>query len=140
MCDRGTIDALAYWPGDPAQFWSDVGTSVTSELARYETVIHLRTPPPDEYNHRNPLRTETAEQAAALDLRIAEAWSKHPRRMLVPHCPDFMEKARIALELVRREVPVCCASESRASEQRTATETEPRPVAPELILQREGLR
>lgn len=73
LCDRGTVDALAYWPSDPADFWRDVGSSVEAELARYTTVIHLRTPPRGEYNHHNPLRTETAAEAAAIDERIAAA-------------------------------------------------------------------
>jgi hypothetical protein len=26
LCDRGTIDGLAYWPGDPEDLWRDVGS------------------------------------------------------------------------------------------------------------------
>ncbi len=109
LCDRGTVDAAAYWPGDPADFWRDVGSSAAAELARYTAVIQMRTPPASEYNHNNPLRTETAEQAAAIDLRITDAWHDHPRRVVVDHRPDFLEKARVALRIVRQEVPPCCA-------------------------------
>ena len=109
LCDRGTVDAAAYWPGDPADFWRDVGTSAAAELARYATVIHMRTPPAGEYNHQNPLRIETAEQAAVIDGRIAEAWRDHPRRVVVDHRPDFVEKARLAMRVVREQVPRCCA-------------------------------
>ena len=80
LCDRGTIDGLAYWPG-PGDFWADVGTTLEEQLARYHAVIHLRTPTDGNgYNHGNPLRIETAAEAAAIDARIAEAWAGHPRR------------------------------------------------------------
>ncbi len=32
MCDRGTIDSLAYWPG-PDDLWESVGSSYADELA-----------------------------------------------------------------------------------------------------------
>jgi predicted ATPase len=109
LCDRGTLDAAAYWPGDPDQLWRDVGSSAAAELARYAAVIHLRTPPPPAYNHHNPLRIETAAEAARIDARLAEVWRAHPRRFFVEHYPDFVEKARAALALLRDEVPRCCA-------------------------------
>jgi AAA domain-containing protein len=109
LCDRGTVDSAAYWPSDPAELWRDVASSLSAELARYATVIHLHTPPPGEYNHHNPLRTETADEAAVIDSRIAEAWRDHPRRFVIGHYPDFLEKARSAMRIVRQELPPCCA-------------------------------
>jgi hypothetical protein len=56
LCDRGTVDGAAYWPG-PQSFLDSVGTTLERELSRYDAVIHLRTPPSDGgYNHTNPLR------------------------------------------------------------------------------------
>jgi predicted ATPase len=43
LCDRGTIDGLAYWVG-PDDYWSSLGTTLEEQLARYDAVIHLRTP------------------------------------------------------------------------------------------------
>jgi predicted ATPase len=48
LCDRGTIDGLAYWPGPAEEFWSSLGTTLQTELARYDAVIHLRTPPAEQ--------------------------------------------------------------------------------------------
>lgn len=63
LCDRGTVDAAAYWPG-PEEFWTAVGTTRQAELARYAAVIHLRTPRAGSgYNQRNPLRIESAAEA-----------------------------------------------------------------------------
>ena len=112
LCDRGTVDALAYWPG-PDDFWRSVGSTLDEQLARYHTVIHLRVPPIDEYNQRNPLRVETPEQAAAIDARIAAAWSQHPRRFEIPATHDFFDKARRAIEIIRAELPAGCLTQLR---------------------------
>jgi predicted ATPase len=108
ICDRGTIDGVAYWPG-PGDLLSSVGTTSGEQLARYDAVIHLRTPPADSgYNHQNPLRTESALQAAVIDQRIVEAWQQHPRRFFVEATPDFLEKSRVALSILCAELPPCC--------------------------------
>jgi predicted ATPase len=109
LCDRGTIDGLAYWPGPCEEFWSSVGTTLEHELARYDAVIHLRTPPIEHgYNHQNPLRTESAAMAAEVDARIAAVWATHPRRFTVASSRDFLDKATRALQILRQELPECC--------------------------------
>jgi predicted ATPase len=109
LCDRGTVDGLAYWPGAPDEFWTSVGTTIEAELGRYDAVIHLRTPALEQgYNHQNPLRTESAAVAAEVDARIASAWAAHPRRFMVESSADFLDKAARALETLRQELPECC--------------------------------
>lgn len=108
LCDRGTVDGAAYWPG-PGDFWAALSTTRQAELRRYDAVIHLRTPPVRQgYNHQNPVRIETAAEAAAIDERIVKAWAGHPRVFLVESTPDFLAKGRRALELLRAELPGCC--------------------------------
>jgi hypothetical protein len=86
-----------------------VGTTRAIELARYDAVIHLRTPTTaPAYNRENPFRLESIEEAAAIDLRIATQWSEHPRRFVVEATEDFLHKAAKALALLRTEVPECC--------------------------------
>ena len=109
LCDRGTLDGLAYWPGPVEEFWSSLGTTADEQLARYHAVIHLRTPALEfGYNNRNPVRTESAATAAALDERILQAWAPHPRRFVVESSADFLDKASAALEILRSELPECC--------------------------------
>ncbi|MFN8583593.1 MAG: ATP-binding protein [Gemmatimonadaceae bacterium] len=108
LCDRGTVDGAAYWVG-PGELFSAVGTTLDSELARYQAVIHLRTPTsPDAYGMENPLRVESLEEAAAIDERIASHWQRHPRYHVVQATEDFLTKAAHALALLRNEVPECC--------------------------------
>jgi predicted ATPase len=108
LCDRGTVDGAAYWPG-PDDFWSSVDTTLEQQLRRYDAVIHLRTPAlTSGYNHENPLRTESAVEAAAIDEKIAHAWETHPRRFIVDASMDFLVKATRAIEILRGEMPECC--------------------------------
>lgn len=108
LCDRGTVDGAAYWPG-PDDFWPSVGTSLEEQLHSYHAVIHLRTPAIGSgYNHQNPLRIESAAEALAVDEKIARAWEKHQRRFIVEASPDFLAKAARVIEILRGEVPECC--------------------------------
>jgi thymidylate kinase len=109
LCDRGTIDGQAYWPGDPELMWTQLGTTRVAELRRYAAVIHLRTPTEDHgYDRSNPVRTETAIQAAEIDARLVRAWDGHPRRFFVECQVDFLEKVRQAVQRVQAELPPSC--------------------------------
>jgi predicted ATPase len=109
LCDRGTLDGLAYWPGDPSDLWAAVHSNPEAELERYAAVIHLRTPGVGQgYNHGNPIRTESADAAALIDARIADIWSAHPRLTTIEASADFLTKADAALSALRRELPGCC--------------------------------
>jgi hypothetical protein len=109
LCDRGTLDGLAYWPGSVDDFLSSVGTTLDEQMARYDAVIHLRTPAPDHgYNHQNPLRTESAAAAAEIDAKILQAWQAHPRRFVIESTSAFLDKAAKAIEILRGEMPECC--------------------------------
>jgi len=114
LCDRGTVDGLAYWPG-PDELWSAVGTTLDEQLARYDAVIHLRTPQlAGGYNQQNPLRVENVFEAAEIDARIAHAWSSHPKRFEVPSMPDFIAKVTRVIGILRDQLPHCCRAHAVA--------------------------
>lgn len=120
LCDRGTIDGAAYWPG-PDDLFAAVGTTRDAELVRYDVVIHLRTPAAVAYNHKNPARIENAEEAAAIDARILDAWTGHPRRYVVDSTTDFLHKAGQALAILLDEIPACCRSHSQRVKSSSST-------------------
>ena len=108
ICDRGTVDCVAYWTGD-GDLLSSVGSRRELEFARYDAVIHLRTPTlSTAYNRRNPFRIESIDEAAAIDAQIAAAWSDHPHRFVIDATEDFLHKAARALSVLRDQVPECC--------------------------------
>jgi predicted ATPase len=109
LCDRGTLDGLAYWPGGIDAGCAALAIRREEELARYRAVIHLRTPSAERgYDHSNPVRRESATEAAALDARILAAWEGHPRRIIVDSEEEFLRKLARAVEAIRCEVPPCC--------------------------------
>jgi predicted ATPase len=109
ICDRGTLDGLAYWPKSRASFFKELSISHKEELLSYSAVIHLRTPPPENgYNRKNPVRMESAEEAMEMDAKIETAWEGHPRRFFIESTGNFMEKAEKALQILRKEIPKCC--------------------------------
>lgn len=112
LCDRGTIDGLAYWPEpeqDAASFFREIGTTRAAELARYHAVIHLKTPAWGHgYNHQNPLRVESAVEAQALDAGIMAAWAGHPNRIVIESSEDFLSKVTAAIQAIKANLPDCC--------------------------------
>lgn len=122
LCDRGTLDGLAYWPDTVESFMSAMGTSLERELGRYAAVIHLRTPSASEgYNHVNVLRIESATEAHVIDERIASVWERHPRRFVVDNQPSFFEKAARAMAILLGEIPPCCRARVSLSAAQSAT-------------------
>lgn len=117
LCDRGTLDGLAYWPGTPEEFFSQLGTTKEAELKKYSAVIHLRTPAPHHgYNQENPVRIESATEAAAIDEKILHAWADHPNRVVIDSDFDFLMKAARALVQIRNELPECCRTNDPTTE------------------------
>ena len=104
LCDRGTIDALAYWPRTQREFFDDVGSSLEKELARYEAVIHLRTPPRGGGYHKMGVRIEAPDEAEAIDQRLLDVWKSHPKRYVVESSASFMEKAHRAITILHELV------------------------------------
>lgn len=103
VCDRGSLDSLAYWPGKAEDFFLSVGTTRQQELQRYQWVIHLDTTNQDSFDKTNPLRVESHNEAVELNRLTLEAWSTHPQRIIIPHETDFLSKivrAKSAVEKI----------------------------------------
>lgn len=115
LSDRGTVDGLAYWPGELETFWSAMGTSLEDELSRYRAVIHLRVPGAEHGYHTDPIRTESASRAAEIDRRIAAVWAEHPNVVELAAEADFAAKTGRALEIIRGLLPPCCHQHTLAS-------------------------
>lgn len=109
LCDRGTVDGLAYWPKDENSFWEMSKSQASEEYQKYFAVIHLRSPTDlFGYNQKNPLRVETAVQASEIDDRIALAWGGHSNYEVIASSENFLTKAESAMKLISRFVPDCC--------------------------------
>lgn len=102
LCDRGTIDGAAYWPEGERDFFTAMATTFEAELARYDAVVFFESAAVagQSIEGGNPLRNESPLEAVAIDRRLRELWSRHPRFMLVPHTPSFLHKITTGLALL----------------------------------------
>lgn len=101
VCDRGSLDGIAYWPRTESHFFKSFRTSREKELKRYEWVIHLDTAGPAFYDTSNTIRTESHAEADALNEKVKSAWRKHPRRIIITQNEDFFSKMSLSLAVIR---------------------------------------
>jgi len=120
LCDRGTVDGAAYFPGTPDKFFSALGTTLEAELARYDGVIFFESAAVGGMTIEggNPVRNETTEQAAALDTRLRELWMHHPRFVLVRHDASFFKKIALGLAELDRMVGAHAGTPALRAERR----------------------
>lgn len=103
LCDRGSLDGLAYWPYSSELFWEMNQTNLSKEISKYSAIIHLRTPAETQgYNHVNPLRTENALTAKEIDNKIADIWKNHPMYISIESDDDFLIKAQKAIDVITK--------------------------------------
>lgn len=108
LCDRGTLDGAAYWPHGADDFFAAVGSSLESELARYDAVIFFETAAAGGISIEggNRTRTESLEEAVDLDRRLRAVWSQHRDFSLVPHHASFFRKLTVGLGVIESRVAV----------------------------------
>lgn len=96
VCDRGSLDALAYWPDSADNFFETTHTTRAAELARYDWVIHLDTATEPDYDTSNDIRTESFHEALLLNDKIKQSWDGHPQRIILGAEQDFFSKMKRA--------------------------------------------
>jgi nicotinamide riboside kinase len=100
VCDRGSLDSLAYWPDTEEHFFKTINSSREIEFARYPCIIHLDTAFEVDYDISNPIRTESFGDALLLNQKIKQSWEGHPNRIIIPAEGDFFSKLKKATEIV----------------------------------------
>ncbi len=101
LCDHGSLDSLAYWPGDELEFFDSVKSSMSADKARYDWIINIDSLPPFELG-ASEILTETADEALKLNERVRHAWRLHPRLITLPNGLDFQKKADLVVKVVER--------------------------------------
>lgn len=99
VCDRGALDNRAYM--DAVEFAAAldfVGASEVELRDSYDAVFHLVTAAKGAEGFyttaNNAARTETVEEAAALDDKLIAAWTGHPHLRVIDNATDFEAKMR----------------------------------------------
>ncbi len=89
-----------------AGFFEAVGSNGEQQLGRYDAVIFFESAAVGGVSVEggNPTRIESNEQALALDQRLREIWSEHPRFVVAPHNPLFVKKVMVGLAVLESMV------------------------------------
>lgn len=102
VCDRGSLDAIAYWPQVTESFFTNLNTTETEEISRYDWLLHLDTAGAEYYDTSNPIRTETFLEALALNNKIKDAWKNHPKKLVVGSHQDFLSKMQTCVKIIQQ--------------------------------------
>ncbi len=99
VCDRGALDNKAYMsPDDFADVVRFIGSNEVELRDNYDAVFHLVTAAKgaEEFYTKanNAARTETVEEAAALDDKLISAWTGHPHFRVIDNTTSFEEKMK----------------------------------------------
>ena len=99
VCDRGTLDNKAYMTDlDFACVLDSLGCNEVELRDNYDAVFHLVTAAKGAEKFyttaNNTARTETVEQAAALDDKLIAAWTGHPHFRVIDNATDFEDKLK----------------------------------------------
>lgn len=99
VCDRGALDNKAYM--DDLEFscvLSSLGKTEVELRDGYDAVFHLVTAAKGAVEFyttaNNSARTETSDEAAALDDRLIAAWTGHPHFRVIDNSTEFEDKMR----------------------------------------------
>lgn len=107
LCDRGTVDGVAFWPEEaPQGFFETMGTTLEEQLQRYDAVIFFESAAVGDIaiEGGNPTRTEDNPEARRLDICLREVWSKHPSFHFIPHSTSFFAKLQDGLAQLQQIV------------------------------------
>jgi predicted ATPase len=103
VCDRGILDNKAYV--SDAEFQTLLlmfGRKEADVLRSYDAVIHLVTAAEGAEQaytlSNNAARTETLDQARAMEQRTLRAWDAHPHRCIIDNSTDFAGKIARAMK------------------------------------------
>ena len=99
VCDRGTIDNKAYMSdGEFNSALSKLKLNETELRDAYDAVFHLVTAAKGAEKFytlsNNKARTETIEEAAAMDDKLISAWTGHPHFRVIDNSKEFEDKMK----------------------------------------------
>ena len=99
VCDRGALDNKAYM--SESEFSAVLESVNTNEIHlrdNYDAVFHLVTAAKGAEKFyttaNNTARTETPQEASALDDKIISAWTGHPHLRIIDNSTDFENKLK----------------------------------------------
>ena len=106
VCDRGALDNKAYMnDAEFGEVLEHLGVNEVELRDQYDAIFHLVTAAKGAVEFyttsNNTARTETVEEASALDDKLLAAWTGHPHLRVIDNETDFEEKMkRLIAEII----------------------------------------
>lgn len=106
LCDRGSLDGLAYWSGSDQDYFDVMKTDLDTELSRYDAVIFFETAAASgqAIKSNNPIRNESEQHAIEIDKKLQRVWSQHPNYNLVGSSESFIQKIMFGIDTINRVI------------------------------------
>lgn len=106
LCDRGSLDGLAYWPDSQADFFTTMESSFDYELSRYDAVIFFETAARSgqAIKSNNLVRTESDKQAIELDKKLYDIWSQHHNFHSIVSSASFITKIMMGIDTIKQVI------------------------------------
>lgn len=106
VCDRGAMDNRAYMNDlEFSQLLAEFETNEVQLRDGYDAVFHMVTAAKGAEKfyttENNKARTESVEQAAALDDTLIAAWTGHPHLRVIDNSTDFEDKLKRLIAEIR---------------------------------------
>ena len=106
LCDRGSLDGLAYWPGSQADFFTTMDSTFEYELSRYDAVIFFETAAKSGQGIKsnNLVRNESDKQAIELDKKLYDIWSQHHNFNPIASSESFIKKIMMGIHTIEEVI------------------------------------
>lgn len=106
VCDRGSLDGLAYWPGNEKDFFKQVNSTFEEEISRYDAVIFFESAGATghDISSNNPVRSESSAKAAKLDIALQKIWARHPNFYFVGSSESFIRKIMFGIMTIENVI------------------------------------
>lgn len=97
LCDRGTVDCLAYLTSEERELFLNINNISYSQLLnRYDAVFHMTSVAKGnekEYSSiSNAVRLESSREAISVDQNLLDVWAKHNNCNIIDYEDEFTKK------------------------------------------------
>ncbi len=102
LCDHGSLDLIALWPGSPENFFLELNTTLQQELDRYDFVIQI-----------NGIENKYVSKAFSAKHNPKELWKLHSRFFEIPSQKGFSFSYIECAKIIKGILSGCSITELR---------------------------
>lgn len=100
IMDRSLLDAPAFWPPGPSDYFKTFKVDAKKEWESYDWVLFFELPAKEHYGGKHKGRFHSYEESLAVAKKQRDFWAKHPRLLSVPAQESVEKKIRVAVGMI----------------------------------------